>query len=119
MTRVTLSSAFTFTLCLSALSFAACDSGPAAEPRISPDTARRELFLRNYSYREDVFLTCAKDGEAVCVRLFALAGMSTEVRNEEGETPLMLAARGNHAKAARELLKSGADVNAASRIGVT
>ncbi len=98
----------------------ACDSdGRSAEPRISPDTARRELFLRGYSYREDVFLDSAKDGEPVGVKLFVLAGMSPEVRNEQGETPLLLTARYDRAKAARALLESGADVNARDRLGVT
>ena len=98
----------------------ACDSdGRSAEPRISPDTARRELFLRGYSYREDVFLDSAKDGEPVGVKLFVLAGMSPEIRNEQGETPLLLTARFDRAKAARALLEAGADVNARDRLGVT
>jgi ankyrin repeat protein len=108
----------TFTLCL--FTFAsACDSGPDEQPQISPDTARRELFLRGYSYKEDVFQGCAKEGEAVCVKLFAVAGMSPEIRNEQSETPLLLAARFDRAKAARALLESGADVNARDRLGVT
>ena len=101
------------------LAFAACDTGPTVEPKISPDTARRELFLRGYSYKPEVFLNCAKEGEAVCVKLFTIAGTSTEVRNEEGETALFLTARGDRAKAARALLEAGANVNARDRVGVT
>src|SRR4051794_30896342 len=48
----------------------------SADRDIGPDTARRELFLRGYSYREDVFLNAAKEGETVGVKLFLIAGMS-------------------------------------------
>lgn len=107
-----------FAFCLLSFAFA-CDDGSNAQTQISPDTARRELFLRGYSYREDVFLDSAKDGEPVGVKLFVLAGMSPELRNEQGETPLLLTARFDRAKAARALLESGADVNARDRLGVT
>ena len=86
---------------------------------ISPDTARRELFLRGYSYKPEVFLDAAKDGDTVGVKLFLIAGMSPEVRNDAGETPLLLASRYDHAGAARALLEGGADVNARDKRGFT
>src|SRR5207237_638305 len=61
----------------------------------------------------------AKEGREVGVKLFLIAGMSPEVRNQEGETPLLLAARFDHAKAARALLERGADVNERDRRGFT
>ena len=94
-----------------------CSTGDEGE--IGPDTARRELFLRGYSYKPEVFLDGAKDGEVVVVKLFLIAGMSAEVRNDAGETPLLLASRYDHAQVARALLSSGADVNARDKRGFT
>src|SRR5947209_17141730 len=94
-----------------------CSTGDEGE--IGPDTARRELFLRGYSYKPEVFLDGAKDGDIVGVKLFLIAGMSAEVRNDAGETPLLLASRYDHPQAARALLSSGADVNARDKRGFT
>ena len=63
---------------------------------MSPDTARRELFLRGHDYNEKHFLAIVAEGDVVAAKLFLAAGMSAEVRNEQGETPLILAARGGH-----------------------
>src|ERR1051325_10844735 len=56
------------------LLFSACDG--RRDRDIGPDTARRELFLRGYAYREPDFLDAAKDGREVGVKLFLIAGMS-------------------------------------------
>src|SRR5256714_4152110 len=113
-----ISSLLIFALCLLPFAFGCSRSG-VGERQIDPDTARRELFLRGYSYKEDVFLDSAKDGDVVGVKLFLYAGMSPEVRNQDGETPLLLAARSDHASAARALLERGADPNAKDKKGVT
>jgi hypothetical protein len=39
-----------------------------ANRRLSPDTARRELFLRGLSYQPEVFIDRAGDGDHVAVR---------------------------------------------------
>src|SRR3954470_5513084 len=111
---------------LSLLMFACCVllfvfacGGGSRDRDIGPDTARRELFLRGYAYKEPDFLNAAKEGREAGVKLFLIAGMSPEVRNQEGETPLLLAARFDHAKAARALLERGADVNGRDRRGFT
>src|SRR5215208_4424086 len=88
-----------FALCLSS-SALACGESQRRDRDIGPDTARRELFLRGYAYKEPDFLNAAKEGREVGVKLFLIAGMSPEVRNEEGETPLLLASSFDHAKAA-------------------
>jgi ankyrin repeat protein len=96
-----------------------CAAGGDDENAIGPDTARRELFLRGYSYKPEVFLDAAKDGDTVGVKLFLIAGTSPEARNDAGETPLLLASRYDHAQAARALLVRGADVNARDKRGFT
>ncbi|MDQ3805897.1 MAG: hypothetical protein M3416_18960, partial [Acidobacteriota bacterium] len=57
---------------------AGCGARGGGERRISPDTARRELFLRGQSYKPEVFLDRAGDGDHIAVRLFLIAGMSPE-----------------------------------------
>ncbi len=74
------------------------------ERLIHPDTARRELFLRGHVYKEEDFLTSAEEGDVTAVKLFLIAGMKPEVRNADAETPLMLAAKNGHVKAAQALL---------------
>src|SRR4051812_2266232 len=88
-----------------------CSSDGQEERYVSPDTARRELFLRGYDYKQDVFLDSAQDGDVIGVKLFLYAGMSPEVKNEAGETPLLVASRYGQTKAVRALLEKGADVN--------
>jgi ankyrin repeat protein len=106
--------------CLLLLSFclplASCGVG-GGDRDIGPDTARREIYLRGYAYKEEDFLNAAKEGQEVGVKLFVIAGMSPEVQNAEGETPLLLAARYDRAKVARALLAGGADVNGRDRRG--
>ena len=119
--RCSSSSLLIFAFCLLPFAFAdfACSSGGGVERQIDPDTARRELFLRGYSYKEEVFLDSAKDGDVIGVKLFLYAGMSPEVKNQDGETPLLLAARNDHASAVRALLDHGADPNAKDKDGKT
>ena len=96
-----------------------CELTGRRDRSVSPDTARRELFLRGHDYNEREFLTQAGEGDVRAVKLFIAAGMSSEVRNAEGATPLIVAARNGQAKVVRALLEAGADINAQDREGQT
>ncbi|HEV2763734.1 MAG TPA: ankyrin repeat domain-containing protein, partial [Pyrinomonadaceae bacterium] len=77
-----------------------------------PEAARRELAMRGVPFKESVFVERAGAGDLTTVRLFLAAGMSPNVKNEDDETPLIVASRYNRPAVVAALLASGADVNA-------
>jgi len=54
--------------------------------------ARIKLGQMNVNYNEDTFVDRAKDGDVLAVKLFIQAGMSPNVSDKDGITPLMAAA---------------------------
>ena len=57
------------------------------------EEARVKLGQMNVKYNEDTFVDRAKDGDVLAVKLFLQAGMSPNVSDEGGTTPLMAASR--------------------------
>lgn len=58
----------------------------------------------------------AANSDAGMVRRIVAAGVAVDPRNAAGETPLLVATRGNAVDAAKVLIEAGADVNAKDRI---
>lgn len=62
--------------------------------------------------------TAAENGASKALRLLAQrSGRPVQQKNTQGETPLVLAARGGHASAIAVLLEAGANANAVDRFG--
>jgi hypothetical protein len=70
------------------------------------DRARVQLAQLNVPYTESSFIDSAREGNAGVVDLFLDAGMGTEVKTRECQTPLMAAALADGSKlskAARQI----------------
>lgn len=66
---------------------------------------------------EAEFLKAAAEGNSRIVQAELAEGTPVDSHNSHGETALLLATQGNHIKAARLLIESGADVNARAGTG--
>src|SRR5918998_325420 len=79
-------------LAAAALALAGGCGGGGRKPRaVSPQAARMELGLRGIPFKEKNFVESAAEGDEWAVRLFLAAGMSPDVRDERGQTPLQAA----------------------------
>jgi hypothetical protein len=76
------------------------------------DRARVQLAQLNVPYTESSFIDGAREGNAGVVELFLDAGMDTEVKTREGQTPLMAAALADRIEVVKKLLDRSANVNA-------
>lgn len=65
---------------------------------------------------EKQLLCAAQQGHSRQVAQLLQQGVSIEVRNQYGQTPLLLATRYHHLTTARLLIEAGADVNAKDKI---
>ena len=81
--------------------------------------ARSKLAQKSIPFTEDAFTRVVEKGDTGAVDLFLAAGMSTEVRDSRGKTPLITAASGGSDEISRKLLSKGADVNARDNSGST
>lgn len=100
-----------------ALSMMACVDRARFKP--SPETARRELALRGLEFNEREFILTVRDGKPGLVKLFLIAGMDPNARDERGEAALCIAVREGSVEVARALIKGGSDVNGPNCKGVT
>lgn len=64
-------------------------------------------------------IEAAKNGDLDAVRALVEAGMSTEVKDEKGLSPLHWAAKNGHAEVAEALLEAGADVDVKAQNGTS
>jgi ankyrin repeat protein len=85
----------------------------------TPEKARQELDKLNIQWHGDKFLSLVLTGEADLVKLFLIAGMSTETADKNGITALMWGAGRGHAEIVRLLLEHGAKVNSQTAKGKT
>lgn len=96
--------AFLALLCLLACSALACGD--------SPKVAREKLAHMKITYDADSFVQVAGQGDMAPLRLFLAAGMSPDVKDQKGVTPLIAAASNGRLEAARLLAAGGAELNA-------
>ena len=80
----------------------------AAEGR---NAARAQEGAVNRPEFGPALLAAAQAGEALQVRDWLKRGAPVDVRDRQGNTPLLLAVRGNHVEVARSLLVHGANPN--------
>ncbi len=83
----------------------------------SQGSARRELTTLNVPYTQKQFLTSAKEGNTKVVALFLQAGMDPNVKNNDGQTALMLAAYSGHIDTVKLLIRHGASINVIDKYG--
>jgi len=90
---------------------------PHSSRVISPkDAARAELARLPLPYTPEALFESIENGNLAAVKLFLAAGMDPNVvKDEEGNTPLMVAAKGNHVGLIVALLKAKARVNEKSQ----
>jgi ankyrin repeat protein len=77
----------------------------------SPETARLELSNLSVDYTQQAFVQRAKQGDIQAVRLFVLAGMDPNAKDDDGNTALMSAIAENRTEIIKVLLKAKANVN--------
>ncbi len=83
--------------------------GACTDPR---QEARRQLAERQLEFTPEIFFLQVQEGNPETVALFLSAGMSPQITNKIGATPLLVAARFGRLKVAELLLQKGADPNA-------
>ena len=83
------------------------------------EKALQDLARMNVEYTDLNFVESARNGNADAVKLFLEAGMNTEVKTRDGQTPLMVAALGNHVEVVKLLLAHDANVNAKNKYNGT
>ncbi|MFN2599336.1 MAG: ankyrin repeat domain-containing protein [Pyrinomonadaceae bacterium] len=106
--------------CLLVVSFALASAACVEQPReVSPETARQELALRGIPYDAQHFVSSASEGDVWAVKLFLAAGMSPDVKDEHGATPLVAAMQLKRDDVARALLQKSQNVNLRDRDGMT
>lgn len=82
-----------------------------ANQGMNAEEARTELGSRSYSFTENFFMEAINRHDTEAVELFLLAGMHPNVLNEEGGSPLMLAAYLGYNEIATLLLDYEAEPN--------
>jgi ankyrin repeat protein/beta-lactamase regulating signal transducer with metallopeptidase domain len=84
-----------------------------AQPTISAarEAAREKLGQLRVEYSADSFVKQAAEGDTIAVKLFLVAGMNINARDQEGFTALSKAAKMRQTETVQSLLAAGADPN--------
>src|ERR1044072_1942521 len=77
--------------------------------------ARVELAQMNVPFTDMAFIYNARQGNTAAVELFLKAGMDSEVRNAEGQTPLLAATLAGKFDVVKLLAENGGDINATNK----
>jgi len=78
------------------------------------EKARSELGKMNIAYTPESFLDSIQNNDSVVAKLFIQVGMDANLKNQEGDTVLMLAAKTGNTEIVDLLLSKGAQVDAKS-----
>src|SRR5262245_56164376 len=92
---------------------AACSEEGPAEP--TPEAAKQFLKLRGYDFDQSSFFRAAAASDAIAVNGFISAGMNPNVKDQNDDTALTIAADRGDLTIVNALLKRGADINAKGR----
>lgn len=100
-------------IAVGALAFVtACSAAPDDADRSPRASAERSSGAPSGPKASSDLLRAAGEGDTDAVRAALRAGADTEVRDDEGRTPLLLAALDDHVAAAKVLVAAGADPDA-------
>lgn len=81
----------------------------------SPEAAKQFLKLRGYDFDQASFFRAAAASDEIAVNGFVAAGMNPNVKDQNDDTALTIAADRGDLAMVNALLKAGADVNAKGR----
>lgn len=81
----------------------------------SPEQAKAELESAGLRYSQDEFLHQCAIGKLPTVLTFLAAGMAADVKNDAGDSAILIAARNGHADVVRELHEAGASLESVVR----
>ena len=76
------------------------------------DQARLYLAQLNVPFTEQAFIENARQGNTAAVELFLKAGMDSEIKTTEGQTPMLAATLANKFDVVKVLAENGGDINA-------
>jgi ankyrin repeat protein len=87
------------------------EPGAESVQRTIPEEAKKELAGMGIQYNDATFFEKIRSSHSQAVKLFLLAGMNSNAKNEIGETPLIVAAALGSDEIVGILLENGAQVN--------
>jgi len=85
----------------------------------SPEGHKAEIEQRGIPYSNEAFFKAVDEGDRELVASFIKAGIDINAKEEDGRTPLLMAAEKGDAGMAALLADNGADVNARDGDGYT
>ena len=74
-------------------------------------------LLRKHGGKHGTIYVAAQGGDIEAVKEFLASGTDVNVKDEDGDTPLLEASGGGHKEVVELLIAAGADVNAKNEVG--